>query len=156
MAEFLDGFPRYPKMHPCGVVLSRQPMRHLTPTFKANKGYPTTHFDMDAVEEIGLVKMDILAQGGLSVMRDVGMMLEERGIRMDLDRCQWRMRQPGEEVPPEVIVAPETDPWIDPKVWAMIAGGGARAVHHIESPARVSLCKMCNVREIRGWWPSFR
>ena len=70
MAEFLDGMPRYPKMHPCGVVLSRQPMSELTPTFTSNKGYPTTHFDMDAVEAIGLVKIDILAQGGLAAMRD--------------------------------------------------------------------------------------
>jgi hypothetical protein len=44
-AAFLDGFPRYPKMHPCGVVLSRQPLHELTPTFIANKGYPTTHLD---------------------------------------------------------------------------------------------------------------
>jgi DNA polymerase III alpha subunit/nucleotidyltransferase/DNA polymerase involved in DNA repair len=86
-AEFLDGFPRYPKMHPCGVVLSRQPMRELTPTFIANKGYPTTHFDMDAVEVLGLVKMDILAQGGLAAMRDVKKMLADRGIEIDLDRC---------------------------------------------------------------------
>ncbi len=150
MAEFLDGFPRYPKMHPCGVVLSRQPMQNLTPTFTAHKGYPTTHFDMDAVEAIGLVKMDILAQGGLSVMRDVKAMLHERGVRMDLDRCEWRVVQAGEETPPEVVAAPEQDPWTDPKVWAMIAGGGARAVHHIESPAMVSLCRMCNVREIDG------
>ncbi len=33
MAQFLDGFPRYPKMHPCGLVLSRQPMDELTPCF---------------------------------------------------------------------------------------------------------------------------
>ena len=32
----------------------------------------------------------------------------------------------------------------------MIASGGARAVHHIESPAMISLCRMCNVREIDG------
>ena len=32
----------------------------------------------------------------------------------------------------------------------MIAGGGARAVHHIESPAMTSLCRMCNVGEIDG------
>jgi DNA polymerase III alpha subunit len=32
----------------------------------------------------------------------------------------------------------------------MIARGGARAVHHIESPAMTSLCRMCNVREIDG------
>src|ERR1051326_9547917 len=32
----------------------------------------------------------------------------------------------------------------------MIASGGARAVHHIESPAMVSLCKMTNDCEIDG------
>src|SRR5208283_2679917 len=77
MARFLDGFPRYRKMHPCGLVLSRQPMLELTPCFVSAKGYPTTHFDMDSVEAVGLVKMDVLAQGGLAVMRDVKEMLEK-------------------------------------------------------------------------------
>ena len=31
MAQFLDRFPRYAKMHSCGLVLSRQPMDQLTP-----------------------------------------------------------------------------------------------------------------------------
>ena len=127
MAEFLDGFPRYPKMHPCGVVLSRQPMHELTPTFISNKGYPTTHFDMDAVEVIGLVKIDVLAQGGLAVMRDVKASLAKRGVSVDLNALE---------------------PWQDPQVWEMISGGGARAVHHIESPAMTSLCRQCNVRDI--------
>lgn len=35
-AEFPDGMPRYSKMHPCGLVLSRQSMREVTPTFIAN------------------------------------------------------------------------------------------------------------------------
>src|SRR5437899_7045315 len=30
----------------------------------------------------------------------------------------------------------------------MIVSGTARAVHHIESPAMTSLCRMCNVRDI--------
>ena len=30
----------------------------------------------------------------------------------------------------------------------MLASGGGRAVHHIESPAMISLCKMCQVRDI--------
>lgn len=129
MAQFLDGFPRYPKMHPCGVVLSRQPMLELTPTFRSNKGYPTTHFNMDAVEAIGLVKVDILAQGGLAVMRDTRRSLAARGVPIDLRSLE---------------------PWDDPQVWEMIASGGARAVHHIESPAMISLCRQCNVREIDG------
>ena len=126
IAEFLDGFPRNPKSHPCGVVLSRQPMHELTPTFISNKGYATTHFDMDAVEVVGLVKIDVLAQGGLAVMRDVKMALAQGGVTVDLNALE---------------------PWQDPAVWEMISGG-ARAVHHIESPAMTSLCRQCNVRDI--------
>jgi len=129
LAESLSGVPRYPKMHPCGVVLSRQPMHELTPTFISAKGYPTTHLDMDAVEAIGLVKLDVLAQGGLAVLRDAKASLAARGIGVDFSALE---------------------PWDDPSVWDMVAGGGARAVHHIESPAMTALCQMTNVREIDG------
>ncbi len=136
MARFLDGFPRYPKMHPCGMVLSRQPLRELTPCFLSAKGYPATHFDMDAVEAIGLVKMDILAQGGLSVMRDT---------RETVARKPHAIH--GSPAPPPINLK-ALAPWNDPQVWQLIASGNARAVHHIESPAMISLCKMCNVRDI--------
>jgi DNA-directed DNA polymerase III PolC len=129
MARWLDGFPRYPKMHPCGVVLSRAPITDLLPCFISRKGYPATQFDMDACEAIGLVKFDILAQGGLAVMRDARQALARRGVTVDFNALK---------------------PWRDPAVWEMIAGGEARAVHHIESPAMISLCRMCNVREIDG------
>ena len=84
---------------------------------------------MEAVEGIGLVKMDILAQGGLAVMRDACASVAARGIPTDLEALE---------------------PWEDPEVWEMIASGHARAVHHIESPAMVNLCGMTNVREIDG------
>ena len=146
-AAFLDGMPRYPKMHPCGLVLSRQPMRQLTPTFIANKGCSTTHFDMDSVEAVGLVKMDILAQGGLAAMRDVKAMLGGRGLAVDLERCVARAPASGKLLLGNPA-APE--PWGDQNVWEMIASGNARAVHHIESPAMTGLSRMCNVREIDG------
>ncbi len=129
MAGFLDGCPRYPKMHPCGIVLSRDPMPDLTPAFISRKHYPTSQYDMDAVEPMGLIKMDILAQGGLAAMRDTRTSLAARGIPVD----------------DEIL-----NRWDDPGVWRMIAGGGARAVHHIESPAMCSLCAMVNVNEIDG------
>jgi error-prone DNA polymerase len=147
MARFLDGFPRYAKMHPCGLVLSRRPMHEITPRFTSAKGYPTTHFDMDSVEAVGLVKMDILAQGGLAVMRDVKEMLRPRAAR----RTSGNQ---GGKTPFHVTPSDSSpdlnalEPWRDPRVWDLIASGGARAVHHIESPAMISLCKMCNVRDI--------
>jgi error-prone DNA polymerase len=39
LAAILDGFPRYPKMHPCGMVFSRDPILDHSPTFMSAKGY---------------------------------------------------------------------------------------------------------------------
>lgn len=127
LAALLDGLPRHAKTHPCGIVLSGRPIHDFTPTFTSNKGLPTTHFNMDAAESVGLVKLDILAQGGLSVLRDARQMLAERGIPVRLDN---------------------RGPWADPAVWDMIATGRARGVHHIESPAMGNLAKMCACRDI--------
>lgn len=127
LAGMLDGFPRYPKMHPCGLVLSREPIHDLTPTFVSQKGYATTHFDMDSVEAVGLIKLDILAQGGLAVIRDTTAALAARGIEVELSN---------------------RGPWEDGEVWEMIASGRARGVHHIESPAMCSLARMCDCRDI--------
>ncbi len=126
-AAFLDGFPRYPKMHPCGIVVAKDPIRSFTPTFISHKGWPTTHFDMEAVEAVGLIKLDILAQGGLAVLRDAVAMLAERGITVDLENLE---------------------PWEDASIWDMIAEGQNRGIHHIESPAMCSLARMAGVRDI--------
>jgi nucleotidyltransferase/DNA polymerase involved in DNA repair len=147
------------KTHGTGIILRAHDMRLRHPPTDAlvkphpatggprNKGYSTTHFDMDAVEPVGLIKMDILAQGGLAVMRDVRDMLAKRDIAIDFETCIARDAKTGKILlgNPDVV-----EPWQDPAVWEMIAGGNARAVHHIESPAMTSLCRMCNVREIDG------
>jgi DNA-directed DNA polymerase III PolC len=177
VAEWLEGRPRYAKMHPCGVVLSRQPLCELTPTFVSGKGWPATDFDMDAVEAIGLVKMDILAQGGLAVMRDTWRALAaresaEKGRTKFKDQSSRKApTAQGEERAGALGLAPgasldalsfdlgasasllvpaeRTSQEInDTAVWDLIAAGDARAVHHIESPAMTSLCRMCDVRDI--------
>ena len=172
MAQFLDGFPRYPKMHPCGLVLSRQPMQEITPCFTSAKGYPTTHFDMDSVEAVGLIKMDILAQGGLAVMRDVTQMVETCSPKSEILTSLNQYQKGAPQKPRRdtkgrelafirvdsrfktcsgfrISDLPSTSgPFDDPQVWDLIASGNARSVHHIESPAMIALCRMCNVRDI--------
>lgn len=144
MAGKLDGFPRYAKMHPCGVVLSRDPIRHHSPTFTSGKGWPTTHFDMDAVEAVGLIKLDILAQGGLAVLRDTQATLHTQGLSLNLHALEVGACG-GTETPTR---AEPVEPWSDPGLWHMIATGNARGVHHIESPAMTSLACMADVRDI--------
>jgi error-prone DNA polymerase len=139
-AGMLDGFPRYAKMHPCGVVLSRDPIRSLTPTFISGKGWPTTHFDMDAVEAVGLIKLDILAQGGLAVLRDTQSVIPSLNLRSLEVGLAGKTENPPREG--------QIEPWSDPGVWDMIATGHARGVHHIESPAMTSLACMADVRDI--------
>jgi len=137
LAAMLDGLPRHPKMHPCGVVLSRGPIHALTPTFATDRpGWRATHFDMDAVEDVGLVKFDILAQGGLAVMRDARRSVIASRRRGDEPRL------------PASSTGRELEPWDDPEVWNLVASGGARGVHHVESPAMLSLCRMCDPKSI--------
>jgi DNA-directed DNA polymerase III PolC len=144
MAGMMDGLPRYAKMHPCGVVLSRDPIRDQTPTFISGKGWPTTHFDMDAVEAVGLIKLDILAQGGLAVLRDTQITLRSQDQALDLLALEVG-EAGGTEAPPREA---EVEPWSDPGIWQMIASGNARGVHHIESPAMIGLSCMADVRDI--------
>lgn len=144
MAGRLDGFPRYAKMHPCGVVLSRDPIRDHSPTFTSAKGWPTTHFDMDAVEAVGLIKLDILAQGGLAVLRDA--QAELRGTARQVDLAALEVGGIGGTESP--ARPHDAAPWSDAGVWQMIASGNARGVHHIESPAMTSLACMAGVRDI--------
>lgn len=127
LAARLDGFPRHRKTHPCGVVLSRAPVMEMCPLFDSAGGWKTTQFDMDAVEDVGLVKLDVLGQAGLTVMRDAKKLLGERGVNVDLRGLE---------------------PWKDERVWQMVSKGDCRGVHHIESPAMCSLQRMSNCSDI--------
>ena len=127
MAGQLDGIPRHFMMHPCGLVISAAPITDLMPVFQSAKGLLTTHYAMDDVEELGLLKMDLLGQAGLSVLRDAA-----DNIRLNRG----------------ISVRPEEVDQSDPATWEVIATGNARGVFHIESPAMTSLLVMANCRDI--------
>jgi DNA-directed DNA polymerase III PolC len=127
LAKRLTDMPRHPMMHPCGIVISREPLRRITPLLSSGRGWQMTQYGMDAVEDLGMVKIDLLGQAGLSVLRDVLQRVAERyGERICL----------------------ETLPWEDARTWEMIATGGARGIHHIESPAMTTLLVQSNCRDM--------
>jgi error-prone DNA polymerase len=60
LVERLDGLPRHIALHPCGVVLSNSRLLDRTPVEASWIGFPMSQFDKDDVEELGLLKLDIL------------------------------------------------------------------------------------------------
>jgi error-prone DNA polymerase len=60
LAGRLDGLPRHLAMHPCAMVLSDASFLDRAPIQINAGGFPMVEFDKDDVEDIGLLKLDIL------------------------------------------------------------------------------------------------
>ncbi len=73
IATKLANFPRHLSIHPGGIVISPLPITNYTALeYAANKGVGLiiTQPDMYGVEDLGLVKIDLLSQRSLGVLRD--------------------------------------------------------------------------------------
>ncbi|MCA1713060.1 MAG: DNA polymerase III subunit alpha [Actinobacteria bacterium] len=60
LVERLDGLPRHVALHPCGVLLSDATLLDRTPVESSWLGFPMSQFDKDDVEQLGLLKLDVL------------------------------------------------------------------------------------------------
>ncbi|NUR42687.1 MAG: PHP domain-containing protein, partial [Streptomyces sp.] len=61
LVEALDALPRGVAMHPCGVLLSDASLLSRTPVMPTSgEGFPMSQFDKDDVEDLGLLKLDVL------------------------------------------------------------------------------------------------
>jgi len=81
----LEGLSRHASTHAAGVVISPRPLTEIVPLYKSNKDEITTQYDMNALERIGLLKMDFLGLTTLTVLSDaVGMIEQNRGVTLDL------------------------------------------------------------------------
>ncbi len=67
-ARRLLGRPHHLSIHPGGVVITQQPIEQYVPLQRAAKGVVITQFEKDAIEHIGLVKMDLLGNRALSTV----------------------------------------------------------------------------------------
>ncbi len=70
-AEAILDMPDHLSIHPGGVVITPGALHEMVPTQLASKGIRIIQFDLEQVERLGLVKIDLLATRGLSVLGDV-------------------------------------------------------------------------------------
>ncbi len=117
----LMGRPRHLGIHAGGIVVSPDAVYERMPLQRASKGLCVTQLDMHPVEELGLVKIDLLAQRGLGVYSDLVRDLEQRGL------------------PPVPFSVEELE--ADPAVQSMMAEGRSMGCFYIESPGMRALLR---------------
>ncbi|MCL8027004.1 DNA polymerase III subunit alpha [Nocardioides bruguierae] len=121
LVERLDGLPRHVAVHPCGVLLSDATLLDRTPVEASYAGFPMSQFDKDDVEDLGLLKLDVL------------------GIRM---QSAMAHAVTAIERTEEVVVDVDDEaqvPFDDPATYAMISSSRTLGVFQIESPGQREL-----------------
>ncbi|MDT8439212.1 MAG: error-prone DNA polymerase [Wenzhouxiangellaceae bacterium] len=120
LAGELIGMPRHLSQHVGGMVIADQPLHHLVPVENAAMdGRTIIQWDKDDLETLGLLKVDCLALGMLTVLRKA----------MDL------VNQSAPS--PELTLA--TLPRDDPATWDMLCRGDAVGVFQVESRAQMAM-----------------
>jgi error-prone DNA polymerase len=118
MAQRLDGLPRHLAMHPCAIALSDATLLDRTPLQISAGGYPMLEFDKDDVEDIGLLKLDVL---GVRMQSAIAHAVEE--IRRTAD--------------PEFDI--DAVPLDDPATYQLIQSTQTLGLFQIESPGQREL-----------------
>jgi DNA polymerase III subunit alpha len=168
----LDDAPRHMGIHPCGTVISARPLTRLTPLERATKGIVVTQYDMNAIEALGLIKMDLLGQRGFTTMslaldnieKEAEEVKEIREVEEKKDKspAPSRLRASRSGCAPAASIAPdgvtprpkarEIDfdaiPENDPATCDVIAAGRTMGVFQIESPAMRGLLRMMKARTL--------
>ncbi|MFN4251463.1 DNA polymerase III subunit alpha [Deinococcus sp.] len=86
-AQKLEGLTRHASVHAAGVVIGRDKLTDLVPVMRDTSGAGMVcQYDMKAVEDIGLIKMDFLGLRTLSFLDEARrIMRESKNVDIDFD-----------------------------------------------------------------------
>jgi len=168
----LDDAPRHMGIHPCGTVISARPLNWLTPLERATKGIVVTQYDMNAIEALGLIKMDLLGQRGFTTMSlaldNIEKEVEEVEEVKEIEEVgEKKDKNTGKSTDKSVCataanVAPDgvtpcpkprqidfdAIPENDPATCDVIAEGRTMGIFQIESPAMRGLLRTMKARTL--------
>jgi error-prone DNA polymerase len=123
LAVQLDGFPRNMSVHCGGVVIVPDRVDRYVPVEPAPKGVRVIQWEKDQAEDAGLVKIDLLGNRSLAVIRDALAAVREH-CGVTIDYAAW-------------------DPTTDPTTQDLIRRGDTVGVFYVESPAMRQLQQKC-------------
>ena len=112
-AAELEGVARHSSTHACAVVITPEPLTEYLPLQQGtNEGDIITQYEMHAVEDLGLLKMDFLGLANLTIIENaLEMIKHQHGIEFDID----------------------TIPLDDPKTFKLLQNATTTGVFQLES-----------------------
>ncbi|WP_144805648.1 DNA polymerase III subunit alpha [Maribacter sp. MAR_2009_72] len=132
--QLLHGMPNYLSIHAGGILITEKPIHWFSATNMPPKGFPTTQFDMVIAEDVGIFKFDILAQRGLSKIKETLDILErdrpEEFAKFDIHDIKAFKN--------------------DPKINNMVKTAQCMGCFYVESPAMRMLLKKLEVDTYLG------
>ena len=120
LAATIVDLPRGLSMHCGGLVMTADPITCHAPIARSVQGQPLLVWEKDGAETAGFVKLDLLGNRSLAVIRDTIANLAWEGIQ--INRQLWRPAEDGQTI-------------------AALAQGASMGVFYIESPAMRQLQK---------------
>jgi len=117
----IHGRPRYLSVHCGGVVITPKPIYYYIPVERAAKGVNVIQLEKDQAEDFGFVKIDVLGNRSLAVVRDT----------IDLVERHYK----------KIIQYEHFNPLYDKKTVEILAAGETIGVFYVESPAMRQLQK---------------
>ncbi|MFU0251866.1 DNA polymerase III subunit alpha [Spiroplasma sp. Moj] len=107
------GLPRQTGTHAAGVVLTQQRLQTIIPIKEGYNGIYQTQYSMNYLEELGILKMDLLGLRNLTILHDViDNIYQETKVKLDVD----------------------TLPLNDQKTYQLLAQGDTKGIFQLESP----------------------
>ncbi|MGA2418021.1 MAG: DNA polymerase III subunit alpha [Candidatus Staskawiczbacteria bacterium] len=94
LAKKLEGVARHASTHACGVVISAEPLTNSVPLQRppkeGEKGI-ITQYEMHAIEDLGLLKMDFLGLKNLTIIEDTlaRIYVLHNQLKIDLDKIPY-------------------------------------------------------------------
>ena len=122
----LEGINRNVGIHAAGVVIGDRPLDEHVPLTRGNEGEVVTQYDMGAITEVGLLKMDFLGLKNLTVIQDAVEHIKKHSPAFEI-----------EEVP-----------LTDQATFDILNRGETMGVFQLESGGMVETCRKYQIEKI--------
>ncbi|MBA7470959.1 DNA polymerase III subunit alpha [subsurface metagenome] len=111
----IDGFPKHLSVHLGGLLIGNGKLSDLVPLERSSGGDIISQYDKDDIEQLGIVKLDLLSLPTLTVIEDtLNNIKQSRGIDINIEKI----------------------PRNDPLAFSILRDGKTIGIFQLESPAQ--------------------